>query len=366
MQDVKLPRKSDARVRVIAASYRTLTSPASARRRGEGQPVLVACSGGADSAALVIALIAAGASVTVGHVVHDLRRSEESLKDRDSVEQLAVAVGARFIERSIRTKSHVGNVENTARRLRYLALIEMADEAGVRFVATGHHAMDQAESVLMALSRGAGPDGLSGIAARRVLRASPRVWLIRPMLDTLPQVARDICRDAGWSWAEDATNADASGARVRSAIRHRVLPELLAIMPAALTGIARSARLQGQVGEALRSAARGVPSDCDSDLDADSQSPLSGGKLCGEAAWRRTTLRQLPTAVLGELLRQSARTRNAGGKRDRLSSSVIAAAVKLIRSDDTDPHVLNWPGVRLRIDSKRVSLVSAGKPPASE
>ncbi len=136
---------------------------------------VIACSGGADSSALVIAL-AAGLGVrardvlVVGHVVHDLRSRGEALADRDAVRALAERLGLEFVEREVRVRGEWGgNLEALARRARYAALGEMAREAGCGFVATAHHADDQMESVLMALVRGAGLRGLAGIRVKRGL-----------------------------------------------------------------------------------------------------------------------------------------------------------------------------------------------------
>ena len=71
---------------------------------GKGEPTLIACSGGADSSALVLALAAVADNVVIGHVVHDLRARAEALADRDAARTLAEVLGVRFVEREVRAQ----------------------------------------------------------------------------------------------------------------------------------------------------------------------------------------------------------------------------------------------------------------------
>ena len=330
-----LPSRRSAVVRRIALEWRRLTSPARARRVGKGEPTLIACSGGADSSALVLALAAVADNVVIGHVVHDLRARAEALADRDAARTLAEVLGVRFVEREVRVQRIGGNAEAMARRLRYSALAEMARECGVRYVATAHHAHDQMESVLMHLVRGAGPRGLGGISPRRRIDAAGGgPWLIRPMLEIAPDEARALCRGCSWTWREDATNADTS--RLRAAIRHEVMPRLLAMRPSAAERIADAATLQRQLAAMLRRAAK--------------------RRIDTELTWTRAELRRNSAPMLGELLRQAFATLDDGRGLDRLPARSIGAAVRLIRSADTEPRELNWPGAAVEITSHRVVL----------
>ncbi len=225
----ELPSRSDAASRAVVAAWRRLTASegwTTARTADADRRTLVACSGGADSAALAICLAGASAgarrSVVLGHVVHDLRPASLALADRDRARGLAQRLGVEFVEREVRVVAMAGNAEANARRARYAALVEMAREAGCPFVATAHHADDQLETLLMRLVRGSGLRGLACIHASR--RLAEGVRLVRPMLVARREDSLRICVLAGYEPAVDATNADTT--RLRAALRAGVLPQL--------------------------------------------------------------------------------------------------------------------------------------------
>jgi len=160
-----------------------------------GTPLIAAVSGGADSVALAWAL-----SLTQEHwpllavvfVDHGLR---DVGAERDAARGAAVAAQTHFIERRVTVAA--GNVQASARRARYHALITTAREADDKTrVATGHTASDQAETVLSRLARGAGLPGLAGLAPCRGR-------LVRPLL----AVPRSATRALGLPFADDPSNA---------------------------------------------------------------------------------------------------------------------------------------------------------------
>src|SRR5262249_55467106 len=124
--------------------------------------------------------------------------------------------------------------EGAARAARYRALAEAAAEAGCGFVATGHTLDDQAETVLLQLLRGAGPDGLAAMAPRDG-------WLLRPLLAVRRGQTRACCRALGLAWREDASNTDQR--LLRNAVRLRGLPLLEELRPGAALTLARTAEL---------------------------------------------------------------------------------------------------------------------------
>ncbi|CAN5847372.1 hypothetical protein BH11PLA1_BH11PLA1_14520 [soil metagenome] len=248
-----LPRVSHPLVRAVASRWRLLTSPTADGRRGKGASLLVACSAGADSSALAIALRAAGAEMVLGHVMHDLRGRAAVEADRDAALELARRLGVECDIAEVSVRERAGNAEAEARRLRYGALARLAEARGVRFIATAHHAHDQLETLLMTMLRGGGVSGMAGV--RAVRRLGPGLHVIRPMLDGGPVEARELCRDAGWVWREDGTNADREGGGLRSALRARVVPELLRLRPRGALGAVRTAAAVADAATAVERAA---------------------------------------------------------------------------------------------------------------
>lgn len=190
--------------------------------------VLVACSGGPDSVALAHLLCDAGVRVTaLAHVDHGLRESS----DGELVRALAARLGIPFVERHVRVERR-GSLEEAARRARWAALRELEGEAATDLIATGHTADDQAETVLMRLSRGA---GLTGAVGMRPLAAG--VW--RPLLDVRRSALRALCCERRWDFVDDPTNDDRRFERNR--IRLDVLPLLGDRAVPALVRVARLA-----------------------------------------------------------------------------------------------------------------------------
>jgi len=174
----------------------------------------VAVSGGPDSLALL--LIAAAArpgfveAATVDHALRPGSRAEAEMVAR-MCEQLGVP-------HTILTARWNGNpqtaIQERARNERYRLLGYWADERGLGAVATAHHADDQAETLLMRLSRGSGVRGLSGMRPRSVTPGS-HVRLIRPLLAWRRSELQQICDDAGVTPAHDPSNEDTRFERVR-------------------------------------------------------------------------------------------------------------------------------------------------------
>lgn len=160
----------------------------------------------------------------VAHLDHGLR--EESARDADWVAAQAASLGmeaivARIDVRAAALNEHRG-VEEAARCIRYEFLQKTAERLGIPFIATAHTADDVAETVLHHIVRGTSLDGLRGIARRR--RLSPKVTLIRPLLDVRRSEIEAFLASIGQPFLTDETNADVSFTRNR--LRHEVLPLL--------------------------------------------------------------------------------------------------------------------------------------------
>jgi tRNA(Ile)-lysidine synthase len=203
-------------------------------RLGDVRPLVVAVSGGPDSVALLHALATLhgknpAAPLLVAHLNHQLRGADSDADEhfvRVLVDRMR-AEGVTNLEfRSERidvaTQAQVtgDNLENAARKLRYGWLVRIAQEVQARWVATGHTADDQAETVLHRLLRGTGLKGLSGIPARREL--APAIEAIRPLLGVRRSEVLDYLAAMGLSYRQDSTNRDIKLTRNR--IRHELLP----------------------------------------------------------------------------------------------------------------------------------------------
>src|SRR5712692_7499162 len=207
------------------------------RRLGVGPgPMVVAVSGGPDSVALARALKELQPALNLeplilAHLNHRLR-GEESDEDESFVAKLVDALsdlGAAQV-RLVTHRVDVGgqarrakdNLEKVARDVRYRWLAEVAREAGARWIATGHTADDQAETILHRLLRGAGLKGLRGIAENRPLAGDLRV--IRPLLTVTRSEVLNYLQAQEQSFRQDSSNADLRFTRNR--IRHELLPFL--------------------------------------------------------------------------------------------------------------------------------------------
>ncbi len=350
---IRPPNRRDKPVATILREWRRLTSLPGARRAGPGAPTLVACSGGADSAALVLALAAAGSGagpIVVAHIVHDLRDPVLALADRDAVRALAAALGLKFVEAAVHIKALRGNAEALARRERYAALAQLARDSSVKFIATAHHADDQLESILMALVRGAGPRALAGVAPSR--RLTRDTTIIRPMLGVTRADAQAICRAAGYEPRIDHTNADTS--RLRSAIRTHVTPALRALRPAAALKSAQAASLLAGAAGVIRTSARRT-------LRAATPSTPAGITL------ERRALRKLPEVVLGETLRLAARQIAVGGAgekgSDKRASRPLAAIVRAVHDHDGSTRRFTVGGVHFLLTADSLTISPAPPSP---
>jgi tRNA(Ile)-lysidine synthase len=219
-----------------------------------GDLVLAACSGGADSLALAAALAheaprlgLRGGGVTVDH----------GLQEGSAAQAARVAAGlgdlgldpVRQVRVTVDGCPGAGGPEAAARRARYAALEQVADQAGAAAVLLGHSRDDQAETVLLGLARGSGARALAGMPARRGRFRRPVLGLSRATL-------REACLAQRLDPWDDPHNGDPSYARVR--VRREALPALEeALGPGIAEALARSAAQLRADCEALDDIARG-------------------------------------------------------------------------------------------------------------
>ena len=203
--------------------------------------VLVAFSGGADSAALLHALCAMKAQgelagVCAAHVHHGLRGADADA-DEQAVHRMCDEWGVRlFCHRAdvaALAAAQKCGVEETGRAVRYAFLQETAATLGAK-IATAHTLNDQAETVLLHIARGSGLHGLSGIPFQRDN-------IVRPLLDCTREQVEAYCVQHAIPYVTDSTNAEPDYARNR--LRATAIPSLLSVNEAALQHIAQLTQL---------------------------------------------------------------------------------------------------------------------------
>ncbi|WP_064446791.1 tRNA lysidine(34) synthetase TilS [Micromonospora sp. NBRC 110037] len=274
-------------------------------------PVLVACSGGADSLALAAAtaFVAPRLGRPAGLVTVDHGLQPGSAERAEAVAAWARSAGLDPVEvLPVRVDGRPGGPEAAAREARYEALVAAAHRHHAAGVLLGHTRDDQAETVLLALARGAGPRGLSGMPESRDLDG---VSLLRPLLDIPRADTRDACAALGLDPWADPHNADPAYARAR--VRSDALPALVdALGPGVVANLARTARLLAADNAALDALADAALADVRADGRALAVDGLAG----------------LPAAVRTRVLHTWAR--ELGAAPAALSHSHVAALDALV------------------------------------
>jgi tRNA(Ile)-lysidine synthase len=213
--------------------------------RSSRQPVLAACSGGADSVALAAALAfeARDAGVRVGGITVDHGLQAGSAERADATAALLRDLGLAPVLVVRADVGGDGGPEGAARTARYAALASAAEQHGSR-IALGHTLDDQAETVLLGLGRGSGPRSLAGMV--EVRQSAGACWW-RPLLAVRRATARQACADQGLRVWDDPWNADPAYTRAR--LRTEVLPLLEGVLGGGVA--AALARTAGQLREDL-------------------------------------------------------------------------------------------------------------------
>jgi tRNA(Ile)-lysidine synthase len=326
-----------------------------------------AVSGGPDSLALLVLAATAGCAVTAIHVDHGLRPG--SADEAEVVADAARRFGTRF-ERRLAPVAPGPNLEARARAARFAAL--PAD------VATGHTMDDQAETILVNLLRGAGADGLAGMAP------GPR----HPLLGLRRHETHALCAAAGLAPVCDESNDDP--AFVRNRIRHELLPLCARVAgrdPVPL--LARQAGvLRDEVALLDSLAARQLHDPADARAVAAAERPLArravrgwlrengGGEYPPSLAEVDRTLAVASGASVGTELTGGRRVRRTGGRLrvepGRRSGSVTpvtldesGAGVPPWAAADVGPVLVDAARLATRVDElgREISQDYAGEPP---
>lgn len=271
-------------------------------------PIAIAYSGGLDSSVLLnVAHAIWPEGVVAMHVNHGLQEAARVF------EAHCVAICKRLNVPLAVLRANVAvppgaSLEEEARNVRYDLLCREATARSCGGVLLAQHASDQAETVLLALSRGAGVAGLAGMA-----EATNRQGVLfgRPWLGVAQQRLKTLAQAKGWSHVDDPSNEDM--VRTRNRIRHDVMPTLEAAFPHIVSSVARVARHCAESTDLLADLAR-------VDIETIGQPPLiqrlQALSVPRQANvlrhWLRVQAGRAPsTAQLDELLKQvgAARTR---------------------------------------------------------
>lgn len=174
----------------------------------------VAVSGGPDSLALLLLAAAARpGQVSAATVDHALR--PESAAEASAIAAVCADLGVRHATLRIDwPEAPDSNLQERARDARYSELARWAGDVGIDAIATGHHADDQAETLLMRLARGSGIAGLRGIQRSRPLDGG--LLLVRPLLGWRRSELQAIVATAGLTAADDPSNRDRRFDRTRA------------------------------------------------------------------------------------------------------------------------------------------------------
>ncbi len=182
--------------------------------------LVVAASGGIDSTVLLDVLDGLGYRLHVAHLDHALR--SDSADDSHFVASeakrrgLSYSLERRDVGEYARTEGL--SLEDAGRRLRYAFFDQVADRTGAEFIALGHHADDQAETVILRLLRGSGATGLGGMEIAREGR------YLRPLLRVRRAEIEKYARQRGLRYREDPSNRD------WRFLRNRVRGELMPLL----------------------------------------------------------------------------------------------------------------------------------------
>jgi len=206
----------------------------------------VAFSAGADSTALLVAAVARWPGRVVAlHVHHGLQAAADGFVEQ--AQSTCDGLGVELMVARVKANHLKGeSPEDAARRARYLALAEMALASSAVCVLLGQHADDQVETVLIALSRGAGLPGLSAMGEGFTRHG---VFFGRPFLGLSSATLREGLASIGQAFVEDPSNTDQRF--TRNLVRARLLPAWSDTFPGFREAIARTARHAAQAQSLL-------------------------------------------------------------------------------------------------------------------
>lgn len=306
--------------------------------RDQDRRTLIAVSGGADSVALAAIIALVEPKPIIAHILHDLRSEAQVHRDRDAAAEVASKLGCEFVEHSVKINAQQGNTEHNARNARYHSLGEIAEGMGLKYIATGHHADDQLETMIMNISRGAGARGVAGIQDSREMDG---LSVIRPMLAVSRMELEALCELADLKWVHDSTNDDESLTRNR--IRHQLLP-VLNNFDASFSSRASSS------ADSVRSTVQALDQ-----VVKDHIWPLGIVEL-DSVQWPKERLCSQHEGALHVLLRLAVEHLNNGQGFDSMNKAAIQSAITAITDDSTQPRECRVGPIVVSVRSSTVTI----------
>ena len=289
-----------------------------------GATLVVACSGGPDSTALLHALLALRLALAlklhVAHLNHDFR-GQEAEDDAAFVAAMAEKLGLpATVEEAdpiaYQRERGISSFEEAAREVRYRFLTNLSNSISADAIVLGHTADDQAETILMHILRGSGLPGLRGMQELTPWRDTPKgktAALYRPLLQATRKETRAYCLELNIPFREDSTNRSLRFTRNR--IRLQLLPALREYNPQVRQALVRIGRASTESLDFL-----------DDHLDAlwPEISSTDGGSVTLDTS----TLKELHPALRAMVLRR-AFARGSGSIR-RLSETHVKSMLSLV------------------------------------
>ncbi len=292
-----------------------------AERLGRPERYVVAYSGGLDSTVLLHSVAhSPDVPVKAVHVDHQLQPESGDWARHCRRTASALAVGFQLL--TVEPDLDAGKgLEGAAREARYRALEAVLKPGD--WLLSAHHLDDQAETLLLNLLRGSGPDGLAAMPGSRRIGKN---WLLRPFLDVPRSALERYASEHSLRWIEDPSNRSAE--QDRNFLRHEVMPVIRERWPDASTRFEHSARLAAEASSLLRELA-------EADLE------LLGGA------------RRIALAGFRDLSGPRQRNVLRAAVRDLGLPAPPATAIRALQEDligaraDAEP-VVAWPGVEAR------------------
>jgi tRNA(Ile)-lysidine synthase len=307
-----------------------------------GGTLVVAFSGGADSAALLDILAhlpGFDLQLVVAHLNHQLRGAESDA-DELFVRETAGRYACPFVSSRVDVAALAGerglSLEEAGREARYAFLRDVAVNHAAAAVAVGHHKGDQAETVLMRLLRGAGGSGLSGMRPK-----SPAGVIVRPLLFLSRAEIEAYLLKGGLKWREDGSNADTGFLRNR--IRHELLPYLEEYSPDIASRLCQTAETLAADEDFIEKAAAG--------LFARAVTATPGG-----AEADIEVIYQEPPALRKRLYRQAIQT--VKGDLRQISFTHLQAVDRLIFAERPNSELILPGGIRVERAYRRLLITS--------